>query len=374
MVLKQCLLSTIVITIFFDITPAFAWNPDIHRYESYDLEKGPVFYEAYYPDTNEEPRNNYQDKRYFDRGPVLEKSYQIPSERFTYPENNIQLDNYQNSAANTILQNDDRLSVESNTRSLDIQEISKIARRAISRDLENWNTLENFLDRVKDQDSFFRRRIIVPETGYRIEQQIRRIDPLSNSLKQQRGLRRDVYEEIQEEPLTLPNRIQLDERDSIRRLTTRDLANRDILKPISSIQYNDNKASREQEMIQAIRTSQLNTPLLKDANPSDSKSIIDSYPKENIFAPRPQVINYIFSRKPELTTQNKVQNLSQTKNISEFMPRNYGDNLIQNEVKKTGENKDVKVTSIEISEVPKHKTRHHHGEWPKRDYSRHHQS
>lgn len=284
------------------------------------------------------------------------------------------MDNYQNSAANAILQNDDRLSVESNTRSLDIQEISKIARRAISRDLENWNTLENFLDRVKDQDSFFRRRIIVPETGYRIEQQIRRIDPLSNSLKQQRGLRRDVYEEIQEEPLTLPNRIQLDERDSIRRLTTRDLANRDILKPISSIQYNDNKASREQEMIQAIRTSQLNTPLLKDANPSDSKSIIDSYPKENIFAPRPQVINYIFSRKPKLTTQNKVQNLSQTKNISEFMPRNYGDNLIQNEVKKTGENKDVKVTSIEISEVPKHKTRHHHGEWPKRDYSRHHQS
>lgn len=283
------------------------------------------------------------------------------------------MDNYQNSAVNAILQNDDRFSLESNTRSLDIQEISKIARKAISRDLENWNTLENFLDRIKDQDSFFRRRIIVPETGYKIEQQIRRIDPLSNSLKQQQGLRRDLYEEIQEEPLALPSRIQLDERDSIRRLTTRDLANRDTLKPISSIQYNDNKASRKQEVIQAIRTSQLNTPLLKNANPSDSKSIIDSYSKENIFAPRPQVINYIFSRKPELTVQNKAQNLSQTKNTSEFMPRNYGDNLIQNEMKKTAE-KDVKVTSIEISEVPKHKTRHHHGEWPKRDYSHHHQS
>lgn len=284
------------------------------------------------------------------------------------------MDNYENSAVNAILQNDDRFSLESNTRSLDIQEISKIARKAISRDLENWNTLENFLDRVKDQDSFFRRRIIIPETGYKIEQQqIRRIDPLTNSLKQQRGLRRDLYEEIQEEPLALPSRIQLDERDSIRRLTTRDLANRDTLKPVSSIQYNNNKASRKQEVIQAIRTSQLNTPLLKDANPSDSKSIIDSYSKENIFAPRPQVINYIFSRKPELTVQNKAQNLSQTKNISEFMPRNYGDNLIQNEMKKTAE-KDVKVTSIEISEVPKHKTRHHHGEWPKRDYSHHHQS
>lgn len=283
------------------------------------------------------------------------------------------MDNYENSAVNAILQNDDRFSLESNTRSLDIQEISKIARKAISRDLENWNTLENFLDRVKDQDSFFRRRIIIPETGYKIEQQqIRRIDPLTNSLKQQRGLRRDLYEEIQEEPLALPS-IQLDERDSIRRLTTRDLANRDTLKPVSSIQYNNNKASRKQEVIQAIRTSQLNTPLLKDANPSDSKSIIDSYSKENIFAPRPQVINYIFSRKPELTVQNKAQNLSQTKNISEFMPRNYGDNLIQNEMKKTAE-KDVKVTSIEISEVPKHKTRHHHGEWPKRDYSHHHQS
>lgn len=334
-------------------------------YESYDLEKGPVFYEAYYPDTNEEPRSNYQQKRYFDQGAVLEKTYQVPSERLTYPANNIQVDNYEN-RANTILQNDDRFFLETNTQPLDVKEISKLARRAISRDLENWNTLEDYLDRAKYQDLVFRRRIVVPD-GL--------VPNLPDSLKEQRDLRRDLYEEIREEPLALPSRIESteDQRDSIRRLAARDLADRDSLGSLKSIRYED-QPTREQKVIQAVRTSQINVPLTRDTNPSDSRSITNAYPTENIFAPRPQVINYIFSRKPEITTENKVRNLPETKETSELMPRNYGDNLIQDEMKKTTEDKDVKVTSIEVSEVPRHKTRHHHGEWPRRDYSRRHQS
>ena len=365
MALKRSLLSITVITISIGVSPIFTWNPDIHRYESYDLEKGPVFYEAYYPDTNEEPRSNYQQKRYFDQGAVLEKTYQVPSERLTYPANNIQVDNYEN-RANTILQNDDRFFLETNTQPLDVKEISKLARRAISRDLENWNTLEDYLDRAKYQDLVFRRRIVVPD-GL--------VPNLPDSLKEQRDLRRDLYEEIREEPLALPSRIESteDQRDSIRRLTARDLADRDSLGSLKSIRYED-QPTREQKVIQAVRTSQINVPLTRDTNPSDSRSITNAYPTENIFAPRPQVINYIFSRKPEITTENKVRNLPETKETSELMPRNYGDNLIQDEMKKTTEDKDVKVTSIEVSEVPRHKTRHHHGEWPRRDYPHRHQS
>ncbi|KOC64815.1 hypothetical protein WH47_00318 [Habropoda laboriosa] len=290
-------------------------------YESYDLERGPVFYEAYYPDSNEDSRSNYQEKFYFDRGTVLEKTYQLPSERLPYQENNVQLDNYQTRPDN-YLQNDDRFTLETNTQPLDIKEISKIARRAISRDLENWNTIENYLDRAKYQDPVYRRRVVVPEQGYRLEQPIHGRDSVG-------GFRPIRYE---------------------------------------------NQLPREQEVVQAVRTNEMNVASLKDTNPANSRSILDPYPTENIFAPRPQVINYIFSRKPEVTTENKVQSVSEAKETSETIPRNYGDNLIQDEIKKSEEDKDVKVTSIEVSEVPRHKTRHHHGEWPKRDYSRRHQS
>ncbi|CAL7949912.1 unnamed protein product [Xylocopa violacea] len=374
MALKQRVLSTIVITISIGASPIFTWNPDIHRYESYDLQKGPVFYEAYYPDTNEEPRTNYQEKRYFDREPVLEKTYQVPSERLAYPETNIPADSYRRS--DPFLRNDDRFSLETNAQPLDIKELSKLARRAISRDLENWNTLENYLDRAKHQDPLYR-RIVVPETGYRIaEQPARGIEPnLPDPLKQQPNLGRDLYEEIREEPLALSRRLQspVDQRDSIGRLTTRDLAGRDTAGSFRTIRY-ENQPPREQEMMQAVRSSLINVPSLRDTSLLDTRPVIDPYPTENIFAPRPQVINYIFSKKPEVATENKARSVSDARAASESVSRSYGDNLIRDETKKSEESKDVKVTSIEVSEVPKHKTRHHHGEWPKRDYSHHHQS
>ncbi|CAK9813739.1 hypothetical protein ANTQUA_LOCUS7747 [Anthophora quadrimaculata] len=372
MAVERCLLS--LITISIGLSPIFAWNPDIHRYESYDLERGPVFYEAYYPDSNEDSRPNYQEKRYFDQGTILEKTYQLPSERLPYPESNVQLDSYQTRPDN-FLRNDDRFTLETNTQPLDIKEISNIARRAISRDLENWNTIENYLDRAKYQDPLYRRRIVVPEQGYRIEQPIRGIgSSLQDPSKLQRNLRRDLYEEVRGESLSLPNRVQSSEnqRDpsAIRRLTARDI-DRDSLDAFRSIRYED-QLSRDQEMAQSVRTREMNIAALKNSNPANT--IVDPYPTENIFAPRPQVINYIFSRKPEVTTENKIENVPEANETSDAVPRNYGDNLIQDEIKKSEEDKDVKVTSIEVSEVPRHKTRHHHGEWPKRDYSHRHQS
>ncbi|XP_043255705.1 uncharacterized protein LOC122399238 isoform X2 [Colletes gigas] len=337
MALKDCLLPTIAITISIGISSVLAWNSDIHRYESYDLDRGPVFYEAYYPDSNDELRGNYQEKRYFDRGAVLEKSYQIPSQRLAYSNNIVQLDNRQNLAGSVPRDaRDDRFPPRANEQPLDIKEISSLARRAISRDLENWNTLESYLDRA----------------------------------------RRELYEEVREEPSDLSGRIRSsdDQRipNAMRRLTARDTAGKNSLGTLESIRY-QNQSPSKQEIVQVLGAKEANAPLMKDAE--NPKSIVDPYPSENIFAPRPQVINYIFSKKPIVSLENKDRVVSEAKETAkETMPRNYGDNIIREEMKKTQEDKDVKVASIEISEVPKHKTRHHHGEWPKRDYSRRHQS
>ncbi|XP_017879511.1 uncharacterized protein LOC108624616 [Ceratina calcarata] len=313
MALKRCLLPIIVITVSIGISPIFTWSPDVRRYESYDLEKGPVFYEAYYPD--DEPRTHYQEKRYFDREPVFEKTYQLSSEHAEK--------NYQD-RPDAALQNVDRFSPQP----LDIKEISKLARRAISRDLENWNTLEEYLDRAKYEDPLYPTRVD------------------ANS--------RDPYEEKREEPL--PRRLR-SSRDQ--RFIESDIGRNRF----EAVPYENH----EQQMIQAVRTSPVNT-LNKPVPPNS----LNSYPTENIFAPRPQVINYIFSKRP---TENKEELVaSETKETKESMPRNYGDNLIRDEMKEKEENKNAKIASIEVSEVPRHKTRHHHGDWPKREYPHRHQS
>ncbi|XP_043255702.1 uncharacterized protein LOC122399238 isoform X1 [Colletes gigas] len=375
MALKDCLLPTIAITISIGISSVLAWNSDIHRYESYDLDRGPVFYEAYYPDSNDELRGNYQEKRYFDRGAVLEKSYQIPSQRLAYSNNIVQLDNRQNLAGSVPRDaRDDRFPPRANEQPLDIKEISSLARRAISRDLENWNTLESYLDRARYQDPIYRRQIVVPDPRYGIEQSDRGIGP--DAFKDGRDFRRELYEEVREEPSDLSGRIRSsdDQRipNAMRRLTARDTAGKNSLGTLESIRY-QNQSPSKQEIVQVLGAKEANAPLMKDAE--NPKSIVDPYPSENIFAPRPQVINYIFSKKPIVSLENKDRVVSEAKETAkETMPRNYGDNIIREEMKKTQEDKDVKVASIEISEVPKHKTRHHHGEWPKRDYSRRHQS
>ncbi|XP_031825528.1 uncharacterized protein LOC116423915 [Nomia melanderi] len=349
MALKVCLLATIAITVLIGISSVYAWNPEVHRYESYDLDRGPVFYEAYYPDSSDESRGSYPEKRFFDREAVLEKTYQVPSQRLAYPESAVRLSGALNQARGP--PQDAGFSAQAQSQPLDIKEISNLARRAISRDLENWNTIESYLDRAKYQEPSYRRRIVVPEERYGIERSARGIGPgLSDSFKDGRDFNRDLYEEIREEPFQ-----SADQRmpDAARRLAARDLAGRDTLTSFGPIRYQN----------QAPREPRLPASLLKDP-----------YPPENIFAPRPQVINYIFSKKP-VVAENEAQSAAPKKEATdEAAPRNYGDNLIQEEIGKQEGKQDVKVTSIEVSEVPRHKTRHHHGEWPKRDYSKRHQS
>lgn len=325
-----------------------------------------MFYEAYYPDSNEEASSNYDEKRFFDRAAVLEKTYQVPSRRMAFPYNTLRLDSGLH-RAESILQNgeEDRPPLRDTARPLDIKEISSLARRAISRDLENWNTLESYLDRVQYQDQPYRRRLIDPgyEPGYAMEQPARGIGSrLPGAFKEPRDLRGQLYEEVLEEPPDPASRIQSpgDQRNVVRRLTARDVSG-GSLGPFEPTRYQNRSPGGPG----AGGPSELDLTFAKGAR--DSSSMVG--PSEDIFAPRPQVINYIFSRRADAPAGDQGVGAKEAKDL----PRNYGDNLIREEVKETEEGKDVKVTSIEISEVPKHKTRHHHGEWPKRDYSKRHE-
>lgn len=316
-----------------------------------------MFYEAYYPDSSDESRGSYPEKRFFDREAVLEKTYQVPSQRLAYPESAVRLGNAVNQPRSP--PQDAGFPAQAQSQPLDIKEISNLARRAISRDLENWNTIESYLDRAKYQEPSYRRRIIVPEQGY---ERSARGTGLSDAFKDARGFNRDLYEEIREEPFQSAEQRMP---DPTRRLAARDLTGRDALTSFSPIRY-ENQASREP------RLPGPGASLLKDTR---DERIADSYPPENIFEPRPQVINYIFSKKPVVAENNGAQSAALKREATdEPVPRNYGDNLIREEVEKQEGKQDVKVTSIEVSEVPRHKTRHHHGEWPKRDYSKRHQS
>ncbi|XP_076284391.1 uncharacterized protein LOC143210946 [Lasioglossum baleicum] len=360
MSLKEWLLHIIPITIVIGISSVSAWSPEAHRYESYDLDRGPVFYEAYYPDGNDESRGNYQEKQFFDQDAVLEKTYQIPSQHLVYPEGGIRMGNPQSPPGNPL--QEVRQAAQTRDQPLDIKELSNLARRAISRDLENWNTLENYLDRTKYQDSTYRRRMIVPEPSYGIEESNRGIGiGLRDTFKDRRDFDRNLYEEVREEPF---QRVP----EAMRRLAARDLTGRNALENFGSVRYQAGQAQRA-EGVQRIED---NIPLMKDAQ---GQRVVEPFPSENIFAPRPQVINYIFSKKPTGNTKNQIGSEMKETMVEpkeESIPRSYGDNLIQDEVKKE-EAKDVKIASIEVSEVPRHKTRHHHGEWPKRDYSKRHQ-
>ncbi|XP_024869804.1 uncharacterized protein LOC112453329 [Temnothorax curvispinosus] len=378
---RYALLAAILITIFLDVSSivataaAVAWNPKISRYiGSYNLDKGPVFYEAYYPDS----RDAYQEKRYFGRNTVLETSFQVPLERFAeysaerertaadHPisinESFVVVDNEETlpreqrkarvSRRTYDARTTSQLAPFSNKRSTifdddknsqvaNIEEISKLVKRAISRDLETWNALEGYLDRTIHQDR--------PQLGMysREIHKNREGDGFVSKLFPGNRGPKDLSERpsIFEASPSLPGKLDAhDEKQG-------------------PIYANENAMTSETRVsgTQAVDTSP----------PIDV--ISDSSSPENIFQPRPQLIKYMFFKRPgppRIDKQNE-------KTIDESTPRTSGDNLMREEIvdnngRRVEEN--VKVTSIEISDVPRHKTRHHHGEWPKRDYSihRHH--
>lgn len=332
----------------------------MHRYVgSYNLDKGPVFYEAYYPDT----RDARQEKRYFGRNTVLETSFQVPLERFAHSTENHPISiNESFFVVNNeeTLPKEERMTRRSydtitsqlapfpNERSIfdndknsqvaNLEEISKLVRKAISHDLENWSTLEGYIDRIIHQDPR-----PMPQLGMHSEEihseREGNMFPV-NREPEDRSLERSLIFGA-----SLPKKLEASSIDEGQ------------LAYFEGVEANGNTMTK----MKINGTQAADTPPLIAVTP-------DSLPPENIFQPRPQLIKYIFFKRPvppRLDKQNEKATEELTSRIS-------GDNLVHEEIADSRIEENVKVTSIEISELPRHKTRHHHGEWPKRDYSVHH--
>lgn len=361
MAFQRCaLLPAIIIAICLDVSSIIAtaaavvWNPKTSRYVgSYNLDKGPVFYEAYYPDTH----NNHGQKPYSDQNTVLETSFQVPFERIahsetanhpvTINESFVIVDNeilprkqwemigsqrnYDTASELAPFSNERSTTFDDdkNSQTINIEEISKLVRRAISRDLENWNTLEGYLDRTvhRPQLGIHSREINKNEEGGSY------MFPLNRKFVEMDSSKRSSFE------TSLP-----------RKLDVRNAKERPIY-----FEGVDTSGSQNEMSVSETQAVDIPPPI----------DISDSLPPENIFQPRPQLVRYMFFKKPmppRLDKQNETP-------IDQSTPRTYGDNLIREEITndtrdRIGEN--VKVTSIEISEQPRHKTRHHHGEFPHR--------
>lgn len=287
------------------------------RYDSYNLDKGPVFYEAYYPDY---VHNTHTEKRNLDQNQkVLETSFQVPFERFAY-------------SAEMMLDND------KTRQTANIDEIYRLVRRAISRDLENWNVLEKYLsDRATvDQNLLMQQRMIYPRENDEDEDNNK--SPFQNN-------RQRFFDQSGQPSLGILQKLEA----------------RDAKRP-------PNYFKERSIMMKKMSDNQAADAQLSIDVASGSSSL-----PENIFQPRPQIIRYTFFRKSIPRFAQEAEKV-----IDTLTPKNYGNNLIRQEI--TDKNSrvkknNVKITSIEVSELPRHKIRHHHGEWPKRDYPIHrHQS
>ncbi|XP_018405613.1 PREDICTED: uncharacterized protein LOC108781969 isoform X2 [Cyphomyrmex costatus] len=366
MVFERCaLLPAIVIVICLDVSSiaataaAVAWNPKTSRYMgSYNLDKGPVFYEAYYPNTRDA-----EDKRYFDQNTVLETSFQVPfegiaqsetanhpvtiNESFVIVDNEIlprnqwklmgSRRNYDPANQLASLSNErSMITDDKNSQVANIEKISKLIRRAISRDLENWNTLEEYLDRTVHRPQAPQLEINKNEEGGNY------MFPVNRKFVEMDSSKRSSFEA-----------------SSPRKLDVRNAKE---------------QPTYFEEVDTSGSTSGMSISGTKAAVAADIRppiDISDSLPPENIFQPRPQLVKYTFFKRP-MSSRLDEQNEKPVKPIEQSTPRTYGDNLIREEI--TDNNRDkirenVKVTSIEISEQPRHKTRHHHGEFPYRHRS-----
>ncbi|XP_043505372.1 uncharacterized protein LOC122526204 [Polistes fuscatus] len=381
------------------ISPIWTWNLNDRRYDGYDLERGPVFYEAYYPENNDNNPSEYQEKRYFDRDPVIERTFQIPTDRKEYMEDrskNEYLDRLEYLRYDNSYNPDTKLSrilnypktessrnYEISRKFYDVNSLSpnyiKLIRNIpedslTSTNVDNWNTLGNYYLRVDpnfDKSDINSRSNFrgIPDRGFLNEENMFEKRNDEKKVESIRDIRQNLSAASPRaiQPLEIPK-----EFDSIRRLSPRDLQNHNSFDTINSVNYiryprqeynyfgNRNDPESEKWIPQNLSNEQM------EGIPRN----VNSLPSENIFAPRPQVINYVFSKDSSIEqTEKPITTIKEITNNDE--PRKYGDNLLQEELNKEEENKDknTKVTSIEISEVPRHKIRHHHGEWL-RNFSR----
>lgn len=114
--------------------------------------------------------------------------------------------------------------------------------------------------------------------------------------------------------------------------------------------YESDNTNRE-NINQHYENENLSNGRKKFADSKSSQDFSESL-QENIFEPRPQIIKYLFSAPRENGYGTKKSN------------------FINDDARIDGVIKEPEIASIEVSEEPRHKIRHHHGERLRRNYSR----
>ncbi|XP_015514055.2 uncharacterized protein LOC107220117 [Neodiprion lecontei] len=306
------------------------------RYAGYDLERGPVLYEAYYPEEQEvesQPANTYQEKRYFDRPIVPEISYQIPSDPYELPYRSEVAPNrdeyYQPNSAH--------FSAFSGTRPQTVQ-----------RNNDEQRVEEYFLGGQSVNGFPVRKNLefpIVNDYSFRESQQTRNY----------------INRDREASPIGEQN--EMDIEDEVQRIVPID----------DEFIFGERPVQKVPDFTESFRNPNENEVFNAQRVDSDlnGREQIQPLPMENIFEPRPQIINYVFSTPEKTNVFKPVLDITPEFEDNDW-PRNYGDNLIQDEIKRADEKElkqqEAKIDSIEVSQVPHHKIRHHHGERPKRNY------
>ena len=270
------------------------------RYDEYDLRRGPVFYEAYYPSDGhqqesvishaERTRRTLGTLGHFD-------TIRIPS---TNPE-----------------ESTSNLSVVRKLKKF----VENLERDAVTKNAANSPVRENYQEAFTNDNS----------RSYSSADE--RLDEYVNLML--RAIKNGVFKisrEVASEPDTTNSiRVSRQQRSGDPRYET-------VRTREPQRDWNDSKRFSNDEG-NYERTDDVRGPL----------SIQFPTPMENIFQPRPQVIKYVFSP-PNNETRINV-------------------NRIKNNEGKSNE-MEVGIASLEVSEVPQHKHRHHHGEKARRNKRR----
>ncbi|XP_066589499.1 uncharacterized protein [Prorops nasuta] len=350
------------------------------KIERYDLEKGPVFYEAYYPENNETPLGTYEKDESSNSGVILERSYQVPAVLREDPyggslmRNGIEVQ-YQNSfqepAISQIGAFDVAWEKDYDGDNL-LGEAPIFTKKAIP---EKWRPLlvqsqrsrySNPNDDLRSQISSWKRPIVEEQNPYekpflrlldysRIPSSMKRLNPIGRTFdpRETEAPRFLVYRRLPEN------------------IVFGGPANFSPMPESPLEEINQIERSNPGSVYPALHHER------RFARPEEK--LKENTPMENIFEPRPQVINYIFSKdavKPvekEMKGQQGKKEMVKEEATVTTTARSYGDNLIQDDIKRSSEKGagEAKITSIEVSQV-KHKIRHHHGERHRRDYSQRH--
>ncbi|XP_046753501.1 uncharacterized protein LOC124416448 [Diprion similis] len=306
------------------------------RYAGYDLERGPVLYEAYYPEEQEaesQPANTYQEKRYFDRPIVPEISYQIPSDPYELPYHSEVPSNrdeyYQ--------PNSGHFSAFTRTRP---------------------QTVQRNNDEQRVEEYFLGGHSV---NGFPVRENLGSSIVKDYSFSESQQSPYYINQDREESPIVEEN--EMDIEDEVQRIVPIDdqfiFGERPVKKVLDFTESFRNPNQNEVFNAQSV-DSELNV-----------RKQIQPLPMENIFEPRPQVINYVFSTPKNPNVLKPVLDITPEFEENDW-PRNYGDNLIQDEIRQADEKElkqqEAKIDSIEVSQVPHHKIRHHHGERSKRNY------